>query len=206
MKRNFPTLLAINLKIDPKRAIAVINTRHGFMMLDFPRKRVSLPAPHQLLVLMLFTAILMTIVSFLFMRNQLKPIRRLSKAAESFGKGVSVDYQPSGALEVRSAGQAFLDMRKRIEDHIEQRTLLLSGVSHDLRTPLTRLRLELALLDENNTNQEEMQKDLSEMEYMLDEFLAFARGDQLEQMSGGWAEIAFAGGVAIVCALIQRPR
>ena len=183
MKLNFPTLLAINLKIDPKRAIAVINTRHGFMMLDFPRKRVSLPAPHQLLVLMLFTAILMTIVSFLFMRNQLKPIRRLSKAAESFGKGVSVDYQPSGALEVRSAGQAFLDMRKRIEDHIEQRTLLLSGVSHDLRTPLTRLRLELALLDENNTNQKEMQKDLSEMEYMLDEFLAFARGDQLEQMS-----------------------
>ena len=182
MKSNFPTLVAINLKIDPERAIAVINTRHGFMMLDFPRKRVSLPAPHQLLVLMLITAILMTIVSFLFMRNQLKPIRRLSKAAEAFGKGVSVDYQPSGALEVRSAGKAFLDMRKRIEDHIEQRTLLLSGVSHDLRTPLTRLRLELALLEKNSANQKEMLNDLSEMEYMLDEFLAFARGDRLEQM------------------------
>lgn len=181
MKVNFPTLLAINLKIDPNRAIAVLNTRHGFMMLDFPRKRVSLPAPHQLLVLMVFTAVLMTIVSFLFMRNQLKPIRRLSKAAEAFGRGVSVEYQPSGALEVRSAGRAFLNMRKRIEDHLEQRTLLLSGVSHDLRTPLTRLRLELALLEENSSNQKEMQKDLSEMEYMLDEFLAFAKGDQLEQ-------------------------
>ena len=75
---------------------------------------------------------------------------------------------------MRSAGKAFLDMRKRIEDHIEQRTLLLSGVSHDLRTPLTRLRLELALLEKNSTNQKEMLNDLSEMEYMLDEFLAFA--------------------------------
>ena len=183
MKINFPNLVALNLKIDSQRSIAVLNTRHGFIMLDFPRKRVSLSAPHQLLVLMLLTAILMTFVSFIFMRNQLKPVKRLSKAAEAFGRGVSVNYQPSGALEVRSAGQAFLAMRKRIENHIEQRTLLLSGVSHDLRTPLTRLRLELALLENNDVNKKGMLGDISEMEYMLDEFLEFARGDQLEQMS-----------------------
>ena len=182
MKKNFPNLIALNLKADSNRSIAVLDTRHGFMMLDFPRKRVSLSAPHQLLVLMLFTAVLMTLVSFVFMRNQLRPIKRLSKAAEAFGRGVSVEYQPSGALEVRSAGQAFLAMRKRIENHIEQRTLFLSGVSHDLRTPLTRLRLELALLEKNEHEKDDMLNDISEMEYMLDEFLEFARGDQLENM------------------------
>ena len=182
MKKNFPNLVALNLKADANRSIAVLDTRHGFMMLDFPRKRVSLPAPHQLLVLMLLTAVLMTIVSFVFMRNQLRPIKRLSKAAEAFGRGVSVKYQPSGALEVRSAGQAFLAMRKRIENHIEQQTLFLSGVSHDLRTPLTRLRLELALLEKDEHEKNNMLNDISEMEYMLDEFLEFARGDQSENM------------------------
>ena len=182
MKKNFPNLIALNLKADSNRSIAILDTRHGYMMLDFPRKRVSLPAPHQLLVLMLFTAILMTLVSFIFMRNQVRPIKRLSKAAEAFGRGISVQYQPSGALEVRSAGHAFIAMRKRIENHIEQRTLFLSGVSHDLRTPLTRLRLELALLEIDENEKDDMLNDISEMEYMLDEFLEFARGDQLESM------------------------
>ena len=182
MKKNFPNLIALNLKADSNRSIAVLDTRHGFMMLDFPRKRVSFTAPHQLLVLMLLTAVLMTLVSFVFMRNQLRPIKRLSKAAEAFGRGVSVKYQPSGALEVRSAGQAFLAMRKRIENHIEQQTLFLSGVSHDLRTPLTRLRLELALLEKDEHEKDNMLNDISEMEYMLDEFLEFARGDQSENM------------------------
>jgi two-component system, OmpR family, osmolarity sensor histidine kinase EnvZ len=183
MKGNFPNLIALNLKIDSQRSIAVLNTRHGFIMLDFPRKRVSLSAPHQLLVLMLFTAILMTFVSFIFMRNQLKPIKRLSKVAEAFGRGVSLNYQPSGALEVRSAGHAFLAMRKRIENHIEQRTMLLSGVSHDLRTPLTRLRLEVALLEKDDADKKGMLNDILDMEYMLDEFLEFTRGDRLEEMS-----------------------
>ena len=102
----------------------------------FSRRRVSASNPHQLLVLMVASGLLMTAVAFIFLRNQLRPIRRLARAAEAFGKGNIVDYHPSGALEVRAAGRAFLDMRNRIEQHIEQRTMMLSGVSHDLRTPL----------------------------------------------------------------------
>jgi two-component system, OmpR family, osmolarity sensor histidine kinase EnvZ len=99
---------------------------------------MSATNPHQLLVLMIFTSLLMTLIAFVFMRNQLRPITKLAAAAEDFGKGRTVPYRPRGALEVRAAGRAFLDMRARIERQIEQRTLMLSGVSHDLRTPLTR--------------------------------------------------------------------
>jgi two-component system osmolarity sensor histidine kinase EnvZ len=140
---------------------------------------MSATNPHQLLVLMIFTSLLMTGVAFQFLRNQLKPITRLAEAAEDFGKGRTVPYRPRGALEVRAAGRAFLDMRARIERQIEQRTLMLSGVSHDLRTPLTRLRLGLAMLPEDPETAA-LQADVAQMERMVDEFLAFVRGDAME--------------------------
>jgi two-component system osmolarity sensor histidine kinase EnvZ len=100
-------------------------------------------------------------------------------AAEDFGKGRTVPYRPAGATEVRSAGRAFLEMRGRIESQIEQRTMMLSGVSHDLRTPLTRMRLGLSMLDET-PEVKDIERDVAEMEGLLDTFLDFARGEALD--------------------------
>lgn len=157
-----------------------IETRFGDMEVEFDRLRVSARNPHQLLVLMLFTGILMTIIAFVFLRNQLRPIKRLARAAEAFGKGRVAPFSPSGATEVRAAGGAFLAMRARIERQIEQRTLMLSGVSHDLRTPLTRLKLGLSMMDEN-ADIDALQQDVADMEGLLDGFLDFARGDAGEE-------------------------
>ena len=148
--------------------------------LTFARVRVSASNPHQLFVNMVFFGALMTLVSFIYLRNQLRPITRLAAAAEAFGKGQTVPYRAAGATEVRAAGQAFLAMRNRIERQIEQRTLMLSGVSHDLRTPLTRLKLGLSLIDD--ADREPMERDVEEMQRMIDEFLAFARGASAEKV------------------------
>ena len=145
----------------------------------FGRRRVSASNPHQLLVLMVGTAVLMTAVSFLFMRGQIRPIRRLARAAEAFGRGQDADYRPSGATEVRAAGMAFLDMRHRIERHIEQRTLLLSGVSHDLRTPLTRMKLELSMMEGKEAA--DLLEDVGSMERIIDTFLDFARESAVDE-------------------------
>ena len=150
-------------------------TERGMFKISFARNRVSAPNPHQLIVWTIGLGILMVIISYLFLRNQLRPIKRLSYAAEAFGKGSHLPYKPSGAYEVRSAGNAFLEMRARIERHIEQRTLMLSGVSHDLRSPLTRLKLALSMSDA--TDSKDMMRDVEDMQRLLDEFLAFARRD-----------------------------
>ena len=146
------------------------------LRLSFDRRRVSASNPHQLLVNMAVFGVLMTVVSFLYLRNQLRPITRLARAAEAFGRGRHEAYRPSGAVEVRAAGNAFLDMRNRIERQIEQRTLMLSGVSHDLRTPLTRLKLGLSMLEDED--RADMERDVEDMERLLNEFLDFARGAQ----------------------------
>ena len=144
------------------------------------RRRMSATNPHQLLVLMIVTSVLMTVISYLFLRNQMAPIRRLAMAAEAFGKGQHIAYKPRGAVEVRAAGAAFLDMRARIERYLESRTRMLSGVSHDLRTPLTRLKLGLSMLPEDEETAA-LLGDVADMERLVDEFLAFARGDATEE-------------------------
>lgn len=149
-------------------------THLGILELVFDRRRLSPTAPHQLIVTMVFFAIVMTSISFFYMRNQLRPITRLANAAQAFGRGRVVPYSPGGAIEVRAAGNAFLDMRARIERQMEQRTLMLSGVSHDLRTPLTRLKLGLSMLPEDEAAP--LQQDVTEMQSLLDAFLDFSRG------------------------------
>lgn len=147
----------------------------GPVALDFGRKRVSASNPHQLLVNMVVFGIFFTVIAFFYLRNQLRPITRLAEAAEAFGRGRTVPYKPAGAVEVRAAGRAFLDMRARIERHIEQRTMMLSGISHDLRTPLTRLKLGLSMLEEED--RAPLARDVEDMERLVDEFLSFARGE-----------------------------
>lgn len=149
------------------------------LVLEVDRRRVSASNPHQLFVIMILTGVLMTAVAFVFLRNQVRPIRRLARAAEAFGKGRVEPYKPSGALEVRAAGRAFLDMRARIERQIEQRTLMLSGVSHDLRTPLTRMKLGLSMLD-RGPDIDDLLHDVEEMEALLNTFLDFARSEALD--------------------------
>jgi two-component system osmolarity sensor histidine kinase EnvZ len=129
---------------------------------------------------MVGTSSILLIVSVLFLRNQIKPILRLADAAESFGKGREVpNFRPRGAREVRRAAHAFLEMKARVERTIEQRTAMLSGVSHDLRTILTRFKLELALIGDS-PELDAMRKDVDEMSGMLEDYLAFARGDSGE--------------------------
>lgn len=142
----------------------------------FDRGRISAAKPHQLFVNMMFYGFLFTLIALIYLRNQLRPIKRLATAAEAFGRGRNMPFSPTGATEVRSAGTAFVDMRNRIERQIETRTLMLSGVSHDLRTPLTRMRLALAMLDDDE--REPLEQDVDEMQGMIDVFLEFSKGGQ----------------------------
>ena len=126
------------------------------------------------------SSILLFGIAVIFMRNQVKPIRRLARAAESFGKGQEVrDFKPEGATEVRQAAAAFINMRDRIKRQIQQRTEMLAGVSHDLRTPLTRMKLQLEMLQEV-PDAKYLQSDVAEMEHMVEGYLAFARGEGQE--------------------------
>ena len=169
----FPDTLSVHFR--GNRVVRLVfQSRFGPMALTFDRRRVTAAAPHQLIVTMLFFGMLMTVIAFLYMRNQLRPIKRLANAAQAFGRGRVEPYSPTGATEVRIAGSAFLDMRARIERQIEQRTMMLSGVSHDLRTPLTRLRLGLAMIDEEDA--EPLLQDVDDMQKLLDAFLDFSRG------------------------------
>ena len=190
--------LSVDLLTDDKVVDVQLATEKGVLHAAIPRSRVSASNPHQLLVLTTLTSLLLAGVALLFLRNQLRPILSLAKAADAFGKGQSLPYRPTGAEEVRRAGNAFLAMRGRLERQIEQRTQMLSGVSHDLRTPLTRMKLTLAL-SEGVEGVDEMNRDLSEMEEMLDAFLAFARGDQME-------EITEVDAVAMVDDIVARGR
>ena len=149
----------------------------GPLRVQFRRARVSASNAHQLVLWTIVAGVLMYFVALVFLRNQVRPIRRLARAAEAFGRGESTDYAPSGATEVRAAGASFLAMRNRIERHIEQRTMMLSGVSHDLRTPLTRLRLGLEMMDDDT---DLLRRDVDEMQHMLDVFLAYVRDDMEE--------------------------
>ncbi|MFZ0071137.1 MAG: ATP-binding protein [Xanthobacteraceae bacterium] len=152
------------------------------VMRVFARRSAAYASNSEIFLLwMVGTSLVLLSVAILFLRNQIKPIQRLADAAESFGKGREVpNFRPRGATEVRRAAHAFIEMKSRVERAIEQRTTMLAGVSHDLRTVLTRFKLELALLKDSG-EAEAMNKDVDEMSRMLEAYLAFARGDAGEQ-------------------------
>ena len=156
----------------------------GFGVLRFiTRRALAYDANVHIFILwMVGASIVLIAVAILFLRNQIRPILRLAEAAEDFGKGRDLDFQPRGAREVRQAGYAFIEMKRRIERATEQRTPMLNGVSHDLRTILTRFKLSLEMMDES-PEREPLQRDVVEMQGMLEGYLAFARGDGGEPTS-----------------------
>ena len=171
--------LALPFFIDTTRYPAYLDIRvkvkGGVLRIIAPRERAFAARGHIFIAWLTVATFALTAVAILFIRNQVRAIERLANAAEAFGKGVDHRFKPYGAREVRQAGEAFLAMKERIQRQIEQRTTLLASVSHDLRTPLTRLKLEAAL-SPPSLRMDAIKGDLSEMEHMIDEYLAFARG------------------------------
>ena len=158
-------------------SIFTILPNNSYLKFEIERERFTASNPHQLLVLMVLLTIILGFLLLMVLRNQIKPIKTLASAAEAFGKGQSLSYKPTGSIEIRKAGSAFIEMRKRLERQIEQRTQMLSGVSHDLRTPLTRLKLALVLKEED-PEAKEMLNDIQIMQNILDEFLEFSKNSK----------------------------
>ena len=152
----------------------------GIVDVAVDKERLFSSTTYIFVMWMVGTSLVLFAVAMVFMRNQVRPIRRLANAVDNFGKGRDApDFKPEGATEIRQAAAAFNMMRDRIQRMINQRTEMLAGVSHDLRTPLTRMKLQLAML-ENSTDIADLKADLSEMEKMVEEYLSFARGEGAE--------------------------
>jgi two-component system osmolarity sensor histidine kinase EnvZ len=170
---------------DPHSVVVRVQLPDAVLTVDAPRKRLYTSTLYLFVLWMVGTAILLFAIAALFMRNQVRAIRRLAAAAEAFGMGRDIGpMKPEGASEVRQAATAFNRMQERIRRFLSQRTEMLAGVSHDLRTPLTRLRLALAMLpqrDDLRDDVADMTADLEEMERMISGYLAFARGEDAEQ-------------------------
>lgn len=161
--------------------IVRIQTQSGIIEAEVSKKRLVSSTTSIFVIGMVSSALVLLLVSLLFMRNQIRPIARLAKAAEGFGMGVDdPDFRPSGASEVRQAARAFLTMKSRISRQISTRTDMLSGISHDLKTPLTRMKLQLAMLPASE-EMRALQRDVEDMQYMIQEYLDFARGDDGEE-------------------------
>lgn len=171
----------LSMDKDEKWVEIDVQLEKGVMSVILPQRRLFSSSGYIFLLWMIGSSIVLLAIAIVFMRNQIRPIRKLAAAAERFGKGRDVAYfKPEGANEVRQAGQAFLEMHKRIRRQIEQRTTMLAGVSHDLRTPLTRLKLQLAMLGDSK-DVVAMKDDIQEMEKMIGGYLDFVRGEGDEQ-------------------------
>jgi len=160
-----------------------IQADKGVMTLSVLRKKLMSRMTILVFIWVFGASIIFLIIAAIFMRNQVRPIQRLAEAAENFGKGLDMaDFKVSGALEVRQAAKAFNQMRERIRRQITQRTDMLAGISHDLRTPLTRMKLELAMMPKNS-KLEEIKSDILEMEILINEYLSFVKGNGQEKKS-----------------------
>ena len=158
-----------------------IKYKKGYFKFLVPRDRVTASSARLFALWISVPAIFLILVAILFLKNQTRPITNLAKAAEKFGRGEEVDdYRPSGSLEIRQAGYEFDKMRKRILRHLNQRSEMLSGISHDLRTPLTRMKLQLSFVKDKEISSK-LNEDISEMEKMLNEYLQFTSSSQSEK-------------------------
>jgi len=167
----------IDDEFDPRDILVTIALPDGVLQAAVPKKRLYTPTTYIFVLWMAGSSLVLFAVATLFMRNQVKSLQRLADAAESFGKGRDVpNFRLAGATEVRRVGAAFLLMRERIQRQISQRTEMLAGVSHDLRTPLTRMKLELELMADNATLGE-LKSDVAQMQSMVQGYLDFARGE-----------------------------
>ena len=147
----------------------------GYFQFYVPKERVTSSSARMFALWITFPAFLLITIAIIFLKNQTRPIVNLARASEKFGRGEEVDeFRPSGALEIRQAGYEFDKMRKRIIRHLNQRSEMLSGISHDLRTPLTRMKLQLAFIKDENISKK-LSGDIDEMEKMLNEYLQFSK-------------------------------
>lgn len=163
-----------------RRVLVGVQLADGILEINVHQKRLYSSTPYIFLMWMVGSSLVLFAIAIVFMRNQIRPIRRLAIAARSFGMGREVDdFRPEGAAEVRQAAEAFRQMRERLRGQFAQRTEMLAGVSHDLRTPLTRMKLQLAMLGDGEEIGE-LKSDVLDMERMVEGYLAFARGEGTE--------------------------
>ena len=165
---------------DGKQQI-LIQLPKGVLQVSVPRKRFYSSTVMVFLIWMIVSSCLLFGIAFLFMKNQVRAMVRLAQAAELFGLGQPTRFKPEGAEEVRQAGQAFLEMKDRIERYLSERTTMLTGVSHDLRTPLTRMKLQLSTMEQDESVAA-LNQDITQVEHMLTGYLAFAKGEGKEEM------------------------
>ncbi len=181
LKRSIEEPFVFDPQVTRDYALIQVQMEDGVLHTRVPRRRLFSSTSQVFMLWMMGSGIILFALALLFMRKQIGPILRLAAAADSFGKGRDVpNFRPEGALEVRQAAAAFLVMRERIQRQITQRTDMLAGVSHDLRTPLTRIKLQLAMLGDG-PEIEDLKSDVDDMETMIDGYLAFARGEGDEQ-------------------------
>ena len=167
---NYKELIDLRIKYDS-----------GYFRFLVPKDRVTTSSARIFALWITVPAIIMIIISLIFLKNQTRPITNLARAAERFGKGEEIEeFKPSGALEIRQAGNEFEKMRKRILRHLKQRNEMLSGISHDLKTPLTRMKLQLAFIKDINLSKK-LTEDINEMEKMLNEYLQFTSSSNSEK-------------------------
>ena len=165
------------------KELILINIRYknGYFEFLIPKDRVTSSSARLFALWITFPAILLIFIAMIFLKNQTRPITNLAKAAERFGRGENIDeFRPSGALEIRRAGYEFDKMRKRIMRHLNQRSEMLSGISHALRTPLTRMKLQLTFIDDKDLSKK-ISLDIDEMEKMLNEYLQFTSSGYSEK-------------------------
>ena len=167
-----------------KNAVEIkIKTENQIMEFLVPKEMISASSVRLFVLWTTLPSIVLILIALVFLKNQTRPLVKLAKAAERFGKGDYVnDFRPSGAAEIRKAAYEFDRMAKRINRHLNQRSEMLSGISHDLRTPLTRLKLQLAMISQKNIS-EKMSKDIDDMERMLNDYLQFAKTQVHEETS-----------------------
>lgn len=172
----------LNVDNEEKWVDIRIQLENGVLQVSLPERRLFSSSSYIVILWMIGSSIILLTIASIFLRNQVRPLRRLAVAAERFGRGLDVpsSFKPEGAREIRQAAQAFLDMHDRVKRQITQRAAMLAGVSHDLRTPLTRMRLQIAMLPEGD-DVEALKGDIADMERMINAYLDFAKGEDGEQ-------------------------